>query len=200
MRGRVALITVRIECAQEMEEAPHHVARGFSEGGRAWLEAVWTFVSVQQGPTLLAWQQSSFPSGPATTRCTTRRPLPSSTRVRCPVPDGCRIVVDVEDPAAPARFSGGALYARVSTRKQAAHLDAQLARLRGFAAAQGVPVVAEVSEIASGVSDRRPKLRQLLGRGLLSTLSTSSTPTGWRDSGAAGLNCCWRPRGGRSST
>lgn len=80
------------------------------------------------------------------------------------LPSG-RIVVDVEDPAAPARFSGGALYARVSTRKQAAHLDAQLARLRGFAAAQGVPVVAEVSEIASGVSDRRPKLRQLLGEG-----------------------------------
>lgn len=66
------------------------------------------------------------------------------------LPSG-RIVVDVEDPAAPARFSEGALYARVSTRKQAAHLDAQLARLRGFAAAQGVPVVAEVSEIASGV-------------------------------------------------
>lgn len=79
------------------------------------------------------------------------------------------IVVDVEKPAT-AHHSGAALYARVSTRKQEPHLESQLQRLRDFAAARGKTVVAEVSEIASGVNDTRPKLTALLRDSQFDTL------------------------------
>jgi putative resolvase len=58
--------------------------------------------------------------------------------------------------------TGAALYARVSSAEQKADVTRQLQRLRDYAAARGYQVVAEVTEIASGLNDERPKLKKLL--------------------------------------
>jgi predicted site-specific integrase-resolvase len=55
-----------------------------------------------------------------------------------------------------------ALYARVSSADQKDDVVRQMQRLRDYAAARGYQVVAEVSEIASGLNDKRPKLKKLL--------------------------------------
>ena len=62
----------------------------------------------------------------------------------------------------PAAATGAALYARVSSASQRDDMARQLQRLRDYAAARGYQVVAEVTEIASGLNDRRPKLTKLL--------------------------------------
>jgi putative resolvase len=56
------------------------------------------------------------------------------------------------------------VYARVSTRKQAeaGNLQRQEERLVTYAVKQGYQVVATLTEIASGVNERRPKLRQAI--------------------------------------
>lgn len=63
-----------------------------------------------------------------------------------------------------ARGGRCALYARVSTQKQAnsSNLDRQLERLRGIAKRRGYAVVAEYKEIASGMNENRRKLSQLM--------------------------------------
>lgn len=66
----------------------------------------------------------------------------------------------VREPKAVA--AGVALYARVSSAEQKDDVTRQLRRLRDYAAARGYPVVAEVTEIASGLNDERPQLRKLL--------------------------------------
>ena len=58
--------------------------------------------------------------------------------------------------------TGAALYARVSSAEQKADVTRQLQRLRDYAAARGYQVVEEVTEIASGLNDERPKLKKLL--------------------------------------
>jgi putative resolvase len=58
--------------------------------------------------------------------------------------------------------TGVALYARVSSADQKDNLTRQMQRLRDYAAARGYQVVAEVTEIASGLNDERPKLKKLL--------------------------------------
>jgi putative resolvase len=58
--------------------------------------------------------------------------------------------------------TGVALYARISSAEQKEDLTRQRRRLRDYAAARGYQVVAEVSEIASGLNDERPKLKRLL--------------------------------------
>jgi putative resolvase len=58
--------------------------------------------------------------------------------------------------------TGAALYGRVSSADQKADVTRQLRRLRDYAAARGYQVVAEVTEIASGLNDERPKLKKLL--------------------------------------
>jgi predicted site-specific integrase-resolvase len=60
--------------------------------------------------------------------------------------------------------TGAALYARVASAEQKADVtrQRQRQRLRDYAAARGYQVVAEVTEIASGLNDERPKLTQLL--------------------------------------
>jgi len=55
-----------------------------------------------------------------------------------------------------------AIYGRVSSSDQKPDLERQIGRLRDFAAAQGLIVVAEVSEIGSGLNGRRKKLMKLL--------------------------------------
>jgi putative resolvase len=58
--------------------------------------------------------------------------------------------------------SGVALYARVSSAAQKEDAARQMERLREYAAARGYQVVTEVTEIASGLNDERPKLKQVL--------------------------------------
>ena len=62
----------------------------------------------------------------------------------------------------PERPTGVALYARVSSAAQKRMGYAQMQRLRDYAAAKGYQVMVEVTEIASGVNDNRPKLNKLL--------------------------------------
>ena len=54
------------------------------------------------------------------------------------------------------------LYARVSSHDQKWDLDRQVARLSGWAAATGQPVVRVEAEVGSGMNGSRPKLRRLL--------------------------------------
>jgi putative resolvase len=58
--------------------------------------------------------------------------------------------------------SGVALYARVSCADQKEDATRQMHRLKEYAAARGYQVVSEVTEIASGLNDERPKLKKLL--------------------------------------
>lgn len=62
----------------------------------------------------------------------------------------------------PDRPTGVALYARVSSADQKEDALRQMQRLRDYAAAKGYQVTVEVTEIASGVNDNRPKLNKLL--------------------------------------
>src|SRR5215831_19076383 len=66
----------------------------------------------------------------------------------------------VREPTAVA--TGVALYARVASADHKADLIRQVQRLRDYAAARGYQVVAEVTEIASGLHEERPKLKKLL--------------------------------------
>lgn len=74
------------------------------------------------------------------------------------LPTGTIIVREPKTTAAGA----AALYARVSSADQKADVTRQMQRLRDYAAARGYQVVAEVTEIASGLNDERPKLKKLL--------------------------------------
>ena len=69
-----------------------------------------------------------------------------------------------EDPSPAARDTRCILYARVSTRKQqeAGTLDRQLGRLTSFAAEQHWTVIAALTDVASGLNEKRRGLRQLL--------------------------------------
>ena len=62
----------------------------------------------------------------------------------------------------PERPTGIALYARVSIAAEKEDALRQMQRLRDYVAAKGYQVTAEVTEIASGVNDNRPKLNKLL--------------------------------------
>ncbi|HET8905724.1 MAG TPA: IS607 family transposase [Ktedonobacterales bacterium] len=73
------------------------------------------------------------------------------------LPTGTIIVREAKPSA-----TGVALYARVSSADQKADVTRQMQRLRDYAAARGYQVVAEVTEIASGLNDERPKLTKLL--------------------------------------
>jgi putative resolvase len=73
---------------------------------------------------------------------------------------GTVIVRDVRDPKPPTGRI--ALYARVSSLGQKQDLERQMTRLKDYAAAKGYQVAKEVTEIASGLNDQRPKLEKLL--------------------------------------
>lgn len=73
------------------------------------------------------------------------------------LPTGTIIVREPQSAA-----SGVALYARVSSADQKEDVARQMQRLREYAAARGYQVVAEVTEIASGLNDERPKLKKAL--------------------------------------
>src|SRR6266566_2158829 len=69
--------------------------------------------------------------------------------------------VIVRDPS-PKHATGVALYARVSSVDQKHDLERQMERLQDYAAAHGYQVTHMVSEIGSGLNDRRPKFSKLL--------------------------------------
>jgi predicted site-specific integrase-resolvase len=73
------------------------------------------------------------------------------------LPTGAIIVLEPK-PAA----TGAALYSRVLSAEQKDAVTRQMRRLRDYAAARGYQMVAEVTEIASGLNDERPKLTKLL--------------------------------------
>jgi putative resolvase len=73
------------------------------------------------------------------------------------LPTGTIIVREAKPSA-----TGVALYARVSSADQKEDVTRQMQRLRDYAAARGYQVMAEVTEIASGLNDERPKLKNLL--------------------------------------
>lgn len=65
--------------------------------------------------------------------------------------------------AAPAAGSGRVVvYARVSSHDQRQDLDRQVARLTGWATANGHAVGEVVTEVGSGLNGKRPKLRRIL--------------------------------------
>ncbi|GHO79916.1 IS607 family transposase [Ktedonobacter sp. SOSP1-85] len=79
--------------------------------------------------------------------------------------------VIVRDPQTAQPVTGRiALYARVSSLDQKEDLARQLARLKDYAAAKGYQVSKEVTEIASGLNDKRPKLEKLLADSSIGTI------------------------------
>ena len=68
----------------------------------------------------------------------------------------------VREPATAREATTVALYARVSSADQKEDLDRQMQRLKDYAASHGYQVSKMVSELASGLNDKRPKLMKLL--------------------------------------
>ena len=67
----------------------------------------------------------------------------------------------------PGRIAG---YARVSSAERKPHLENQANRLWAHAGQNRIPLDQVVSAVASGLNDRRPKLRKLPGDPTISTL------------------------------
>ena len=63
-----------------------------------------------------------------------------------------------------------ALYARVSSLGQKEDVERHMHRLKDYAAAKGYQVSKEVTEIASGLNDKRPKLEKLLADSSIGTI------------------------------
>ena len=72
-----------------------------------------------------------------------------------------KIIYVLAHPGAPAGRAVG--YARVSSAEQNPHLENQANRLWAYAGQRGILLDQVVSEVASGLNDRRPKLRKMLG-------------------------------------
>ena len=70
------------------------------------------------------------------------------------------IIYVLDNPGGSAGRTVG--YARVSGAEQKPHLENQANRLWAYAGQNGITLSSVVSEIASGLNDRRPKLRKLL--------------------------------------
>jgi len=68
----------------------------------------------------------------------------------------------VRAPATSAEQVQVALSARISSAEQKEDLERQMQRLKDYAASKGYQVTKMVSELASGLNDRRPKLMKVL--------------------------------------
>jgi putative resolvase len=68
----------------------------------------------------------------------------------------------VREPAPVQEVTTVALYARVSSADQKEDLARQMQRLKDYAASHGYQVSKMVSELASGLNDKRPKLMKVL--------------------------------------
>jgi putative resolvase len=90
-------------------------------------------------------------------------------------------MVVVRDPIAEKGGTGRiALYARVSSADQKSDLERQVQRLRDYAAARGYQVAKEVTEIASGMNDSRPKFLKLLADPSIGTIIVEYRDRGTR--------------------
>lgn len=90
-------------------------------------------------------------------------------------------MVVVRDPHMERIGSGRiALYARVSSADQKSDLERQMQRLRDYAAARGYQVAKEVTEIASGLNDSRPKFLKLLADPSIGTIIVEHKDRGTR--------------------
>ena len=90
-------------------------------------------------------------------------------------------MVVVRDPQAEKPVTGRiALYARVSSADQKSDLERQVQRLRDYAAANGYQVAKEVTEIASGLNDSRPKFLKLLADPSIGTIIVEHRDRGTR--------------------
>jgi putative resolvase len=83
---------------------------------------------------------------------------------------GRLILVSAETASAGVGAGGVGLYARVSSHDQKADLDRQVARLSSWAAQAGLPVVRVESEVGSGISGARAKVRRLLADPKVTTM------------------------------
>ncbi|VUT23664.1 MAG: hypothetical protein MOIL_00097 [Candidatus Methanolliviera sp. GoM_oil] len=81
-----------------------------------------------------------------------RFPLPTEQ-----LPTGTILVHEL-----PSKTNQAVLYARVSSSDQKEDLKRQLQRLRDYAAANGLNVTQEISEIGSGLNGNRKKLLKIL--------------------------------------
>lgn len=90
-------------------------------------------------------------------------------------------MVIVRDPQSEQPVAGRiALYARVSSVDQRTDLERQIQRLRDYAAARGYQVAKEVTEIASGMNDHRPKFLKLLADPSIGTIIVEHRDRGTR--------------------
>lgn len=90
-------------------------------------------------------------------------------------------MVIVRDPQTEKPVTGRiALYARVSSADQRSDLERQIQRLRDYAAARGYQVAKEVTEIASGMNDSRPKFLKLLADPSIGTIIVEHRDRGTR--------------------
>jgi putative resolvase len=90
-------------------------------------------------------------------------------------------MVIVRDPHTEKPVTGRiALYARVSSADQRSDLERQVQRLRDYAAARGYQVAKEVTEIASGMNDSRPKFLKLLADPSIGTIVVEHRDRGTR--------------------
>lgn len=90
-------------------------------------------------------------------------------------------MVMVRDPQTEKPLTGRiALYARVSSADQRSDLERQVQRLRDYAAARGYQVAKEVTEIASGMNDSRPKFLKLLADPSIGTIIVEHRDRGTR--------------------
>ena len=76
----------------------------------------------------------------------------------------------VHEPEVSRIAPASALYARVSSHDQKADLERQMQRLRDFAAATGVPVKREVTEVGSGLNGHRKNLLAILSDPLITVI------------------------------
>ncbi len=75
------------------------------------------------------------------------------------------ILIDVDDApeVIPVETEQGAyIYGRVSTSRDKENLERQIERVKAYCRGKGYQVVQSVSEIASGMNDKRPKLMGLV--------------------------------------
>lgn len=78
-----------------------------------------------------------------------------------------RLFVEVDDPP---QGQAVVLYGRVSSSDQKTDLVRQMDRLRDFAAARGLTVTHQVSEVGSGLNGHRKKLSKLLADSGIGTI------------------------------
>ena len=83
---------------------------------------------------------------------------------------GPRMILVAPEAVPERKVDGFGLYARVSSHDQKADLDRQVARLSGWAAQAGVPVVRVEAEVGSGMNGGRAKLRRLLSDSRVTTV------------------------------